>query len=429
MSTFNIAIAGLGTVGTGVIRLLQSNADFIIARTGRRIIVKAVSARDKKKKRDCDMTGCDWFDDPRQLAQLPGVDAVVELIGGAEGIAREVALSALKSGKNFVTANKALLAAHGAELARLAESTKIQLSFEASVAGGIPIIKGIREAMAANRINSVRGILNGTCNYILTRMQAGKLSFNDALQEAQRHGYAEADPAADIDGHDTARKVAILAALAFGAEPDFASVEVEGIRNIAPLDLHFADELQHRIKLLGVARLTEAGLEQYVGPCLVPQTSPLAGVDGALNAVQVKGDFSGDLFFEGQGAGAEPTASAVVADLIDLARGHFSPAFGIPAAQLKKLKAVKAGSGQMACWYMRLQVVDKPGVVADISAILRDEAISIESLLQHGRSQTESVPVVITTHAASAEVMRRAIGKMARLPTIIGQPCLLQIEN
>lgn len=423
----NIAIAGLGIVGAGVVRLLRQNAELIAARAGQPVAIKAVSGRDKNKKRDCDLSSVDWIDDPRKLASMPGIDVVIELIGGAEGVAREVAENALKAGKHLVTANKALLAAHGVALARMAESNKVQLSFEAAVAGGIPIIKTMREGLAGNRVVSVQGILNGTCNYILTRMGEAGLSFEEALREAQQRGYAEADPSADIDGHDTANKLALLAALAFGAEPDLASVQIEGIRRITPLDLQFAHDLDCRVKLLGVARLTSAGLEQHVGPTLVPQTSPLAQIDGALNAVLVRGDFAGDLMLEGAGAGAEPTASAVVADIIDLARGHRVPAFGVPAAQLKKL--TPAHATYTARYYMRMQVMDKPGVVADISAILRDEAISIESLLQRGKSATESVPVVITTHGANAKSMRKAVDKIAGLATIVERPCLLQIED
>jgi homoserine dehydrogenase len=422
----NIAIAGLGTVGAGVARILRQNADLIAARAGQAIAVKAVSARDKNKKRECDLSGIDWVDNPEALAKMPGIDAVVELIGGAEGPARKLAEATLANGKHFVTANKALLATHGVALAKLAESNKQLLAFEASVAGGIPVIKAMREGMAGNRILSVRGILNGTCNYILTRMREAQLSFADALAEAQQKGYAEADPAADIDGHDTANKTAILAALAFGAEPDLKSVQVEGIRHLTPLDLQFAEELGCRIKLLGVARLVESGLEQRVGPSLVPKTLPLAQVGGALNAVLLRGDFAGDLMLQGQGAGADPTASAVVADLIDITRGNFTPAFGMPAGQLKRLNP--AQNTAKSRYYMRLQVVDKPGVVADISAVLRDEAISIESLLQRRRSQKD-VPVVITTHAAPANAMRRAVDKITGLKTVTEPPCLLPIEE
>jgi len=423
----NIAIAGLGTVGAGVVRMLRANTELITARAGKPITIKAVSARDKNKKRDCDLHGIEWVDDPRKLAQMPGIDVVVELIGGASDPARELAEATLNNGKHLVTANKALLATHGTALAQLAEKNKKQLSYEASVAGGIPIIKTMREALAGNRITSVRGILNGTCNYILTRMGQSGLAFDAALKEAQQKGYAEADPSADIDGHDTAHKIAILAALAFGAAPDAASVTVAGIRNIEPVDLQFAEEFSSRIRLLGIARLMDGKLEQHVCPVLVPKSLPLAQVSGALNAVMLQGDFAGDLMLEGQGAGSDPTASSVVSDIIDIARGNFTHAFGVPASKLKKLDKAAAQSTQR--YYIRLKVKDKPGVVADISAVLRDEAISIESLLQRGRSATDSVSVVIITHPARSDAIHRAADKIARVGTVVEKPCLLPIEE
>jgi homoserine dehydrogenase len=422
-----IAIAGLGNVGSGVARLLSNQAELIAQRAGRPVTIKAVSVRNKKKRRDCELPGVEWIDDPRALAKLPGADVVVELMGGAEGAARELAELALNNGKHFVTANKALIATHGASLARAAEKNKLQLSFEAAVAGGIPVIKTMREALAGNDVTVVRGILNGTCNYILTRMELAGLSFDEALREAQEKGYAEADPAADIDGHDTAHKTAILAALAFGAEPDVKTIAIEGIRRLTPRDLQFADELSCRVRLLGVARLADGKLEQRVGPALVPKSLPLAQVAGALNAVLIRGDFAGDLMLQGLGAGGEPTASSVVSDIIDIARGIFVPAFGVPGSKLKKLHlAAEAHAAQR--YFMRLLVADQPGVVADISAILRDEHISIESLIQRARS-TESVPVVMTTHEASADAMKRATAKIARLKTVTEPPCLLPIEE
>jgi homoserine dehydrogenase len=273
----------------------------------------------------------------------------------------------------------------------------------------------------------VHGILNGTCNFILTRMEETQLNFAEALREAQEHGYAEGDPSTDIDGFDAANKLSILSALAFGVAPDLAAVQVEGIRHVTPLDLRFAHDLGCCVRLLGVARSSDAGVEQRVGPSLVSLNSPLAGVKGPFNAVLLRGDFVGDLMLEGRGAGAEPTASAVVADLIDIARGHAIPALSLPAGQLKK--SVKPTSTHPTRYYMRLQAVDKPGVVADISAILRDEAISIESLLQRGQSEIESVPLVITTHESDSEAMRRAVEKIARVPAIVEKPCVMQIEG
>lgn len=423
----HIAIAGLGTVGTGVVRLLEQNAALIAERSGRPFIIKAVSSRDQHKKRNCNLNGATWVADPRQLPFLPEIDVVVELIGGADGMAYEVAHETLKAGKSLVTANKALLAKHGVDLAKLAESMNAQIYFEASVAGGIPIIKTMREGLAGNQLTSVRGILNGTCNYILTRMREAALDFNAALLEAQHLGYAETDPSADIDGHDTANKLAVLSAIAFGVEPSLSTIHLDGIRHITPLDLHFAEELGCRIKLLGVARQTASGLEQYVGPSLVSKNSSLARINGALNAVSIHGNFVGDITIEGAGAGAGPTASAVVADIIDCARGYKAPLFGIPAARLKKLPSIETGSE--ARYYMRLQVIDRPGVVADVSAVLRDANISIETLLQRAKSATESVPVVITTHEARPKAMQEAIAKISELQTVKEKPCLLRIED
>jgi homoserine dehydrogenase len=421
-----IGIAGLGTVGAGVVRLLNDNAEQIASRVGQAITVAAVSARDSKRVRDCDLSGMSWVDDPLQIPNHPDVDVVIELIGGADGIALQIAEKASAERKPFVTANKALIAKHGAGLAKQFEAASVPLAFEASVAGGIPIIKTIREGLAANRISIVRGILNGTCNYILTRMAADNLGFADALAEAQQRGYAEADPAADIDGHDTANKLAILAALAFGGEPSLATIQIDGIRRVTPLDLQFAAELDCRVKLLGVAHHTSHGLSQRVGASLVPTKSPLANVHGVTNAVMVRGDFVGDVMLEGRGAGAEPTASAVVADIIDIARGVRMPAFGRPAAQLTKTVSVAALPMR---YYVRLEVMDKPGVVADISAILRDQSISIESLIQRGRSVTESVPVVMIFHETPADAMRHSIDAIARVATVVEKPCVMPIED
>lgn len=422
----NIALAGLGTVGSGVVRLLQKNADLVAARAGKPIRITAVSARDKNRHRDCDLSGMTWVDDARALATLPDIDVVIELIGGAEGVARELAEASLKKGRHYVTANKALLATHGAELAALAEKHQVQLQFEASVAGGIPVLKALREGLVGNRMAGVRGILNGTCNYILTLMQSKGMSFAEALQQAQGKGYAEADPSADIDGHDTAYKLAILTALAFGVKPDFTSIKVEGIRQVEAIDVKLAEELGYRIKLLGMARAREDGIEQRVGPCLVPVESPLAKVDGAMNAIVLQGDFVGDLMLQGAGAGADPTASAVVADIVDVVCGARNPSFGIDTPRMTTLKSAKAAFTRH---YLRLQVMDKPGVVADIAAILRDEAISIESFIQHGKSANESVPVVITAHAADTAAMRNAAQKMAKLAVVAAPPCVMRIED
>ena len=422
----NIAIAGLGTVGAAVVRLLRANAAMITSH-GAPIVIKAVCARDRDKLRDCDLTGIDWIDDPQRLPFLPGIDAVVELVGGPGHTARQLATTALRQGKHVVTANKALIAAHGVELANLAEANSLQLSFEAAAAAGLPVLKVLREGLAANHLTMVGGILNGTCNFILTRMQKAALSFKAALQEAQELGYAEADPASDIDGIDTANKLAILAALAFGVVPDVAAIDIEGIRRLTPLDLQFADELGYRIKLLAQARLTAAGLEQRVAPVLVARTAALAAVDQALNAVLLRGDFVGDVLLQGQGAGGNPTASAVVADLIDLAHGQRRPAFGIPATQLRRLPPVQPPA---ASYYLRLQAMDKAGAVADIGAILRDEGLSIETLLQRGVPDGgAAVPVVIVTHDAAPAAIQRGLTRLGSSDVVREPPLCLRIER
>ena len=415
-----IGIAGLGTVGAGVVRLLHDNADLITARAGQPIIVAAVSARDRKRDRGLPPTRFEWVDDPVQLATTPGLDAVVELIGGSDGPALHLVQAALAAGRPVITANKALIAVHGATLPRTAP-----LAFEAAVAGGIPVIKALREGLSANRISRVAGILNGTCNYILTAMREQKREFADVLAEAQALGYAEADPATDIDGIDAAHKLAILAALAFGHPVRFDAVHVEGIRQISALDIAFAEELGYRIKLLGIARRTEAGVETRVHPCLVPQGAPIARVDGVFNAVVAEGDAVGRVMLEGRGAGAGPTASAVVADLIDLARGRLTPVWGqdTPADD-----AVVPIGQHLGAYYLRLMVIDKPGVIADVAAILRDHGVSLESLLQHGRSPDESVPVVLVTHEVREHAMRAAADAIAALPAVLEPPALIRIE-
>ena len=364
-----IAVAGLGNVGAGTVKLLHAHAKDLARRCGRAIEIRAVSARDRKRDRGVDLAGLAWHDDPLALARLPDVDVVVELIGGAEGVARQLLEAALAAGKHVVTANKALLAHHGTALARQAEAKGLSLGFEAAVAGGIPIIKTLREGLAANRIERVYGILNGTCNYILTEMRKSGREFADVLADAQRLGYAEADPSFDVDGIDAAHKLAILAGVAFGCEINFAGVQVDGIRNVSAVDISFAEELGYRIKLLGIARPTEFGIEQRVHACMVPLGTPIAHVEGVYNAVVTEGDFVGQNICEGRGAGAGPTASAVVSDLIDIARGRSQPTFSVPASELKRLPASPLARHRGA-YYIRLMVVDKPGVIADVAAAL-----------------------------------------------------------
>jgi len=424
----SIGIAGLGTVGGGTLALLAANAELIAARAGRPLAVTAVSARDRARDRGIALGNLRWFDDPAALARDPGIDVLVEAIGGADGPAREAVEAALGLGKPVVTANKAMLAVHGAALAALAEAKGAPLLFEAAVAGGIPAIKALREGLSANRIRRVCGILNGTCNYILTTMRGQAREFAEALAEAQRLGYAEADPSLDIDGIDAAHKLAILAALAFGRPVDFASVHVEGIRSVSALDIAFADQLGYRIKLIGIAERTAAGIAARLHPVLVPVTAPIAHVDGVFNAVAFEGDFAGRVMLEGRGAGAGPTASAIVADLIDIARGRITPPFGIAGVLLSAEPSVPIAARQGA-YYLRLMVVDRPGVIADVSAVLRDHAVSLESLLQRGRSPGEAVPVVLTTHVCEEAAMAAALARIGALAAVIAPPTMLRIEQ
>jgi homoserine dehydrogenase len=423
-----VAVAGLGTVGAGVLKLLGTHGELITSRSGRAVAVTAVSARDRKKKRPVDLSGLRWFDDPLAMAADPEVDVVVELIGGSDGVAKALIETAIAKGKHVITANKALMAVHGAALARAAEGAKVALAYEAAVAGGIPVIKSLREGLAANDISRVYGILNGTCNYILTSMRETRRDFAEVLREAQELGYAESDPSFDVDGIDTAHKLAILTALAFGCEVDFESVYVEGIRQISALDIAYADELGYRIKLLGIASRTEAGVEQRVHPCMVPEGTPIAHVDGVFNAVVAEGDFVGSVLTEGRGAGSEPTASAVVADLIDIARGLRLPVFAVPAKDLSRPAAVPV-ERHHGCHYIRLMVVDRPGVIADVAAALRDCEISVEALLQHGRSPGEAVPVVITTHETTGAAMDEALHRIAEFKTVLEPPRRIRIES
>ena len=424
----SIGIAGLGTVGGGVVAMLRQNADLIAARAGRPIAVTAVSARDRNRDRGVPLTGLRWYEDAVALASDPGVDVVVEVIGGSEGPARALVEAAIAAGKPVVTANKALLAVHGAAIAAAAEKANVALGFESAVAGGIPVIKALREGLAGNRITRVAGILNGTCNYILTVMRERGREFAEVLADAQKLGYAEADPAFDVDGIDAAHKLAILAALAFGRPVDFGAVYVEGIRRISALDIAFAGELGYRIKLLGLARQTEAGIETRVHPCMVPHTAPIARVDGVFNAVVAEGDFVGRVMLEGRGAGAGPTASAVVADLIDIARGRSTPVWGASSGALTAAPSVPM-EAHVGAYYLRLMVVDRPGVIADVSAVLRDAGISLESMLQRGRSPGEAVPVVLTTHETNEAAMRSAIARISALGAVLEPPALIRIEN
>jgi homoserine dehydrogenase len=424
----SVGLAGLGTVGLGVLRMLRENAPLIGARAGRPITVTAISARDRTKDRGENFACLRWYDDPVALAADQGLDVVVEVIGGTGDPAYSLVLNTLRAGRPVVTANKALLAHHGTELAAAAEAGGTTLAFEAAVAGGIPVIKAIREGFAGNHVRRLSGILNGTCNFILTTMRERGREFSEVLADAQKLGYAEADPSFDIDGIDAAHKLVILAALAFGRQIRLSDVHVEGIRAISSLDQSFARELGYRIKLLGIARQTEAGIDTRVHPCLIPDTAPLARVDGVYNAVVIEGDFVGRVMLEGRGAGAGPTASAVLSDLIDIARGRNTPVWGVAASQLLETAAVPI-SATSGAYYLRLMVVDRPGVIADVTCALRDSGVSLESMLQHGRSPGEAVPIVLVTHETRDSQMRAALDRIERLDSVLERPSLIRIEH
>jgi len=423
-----IGVAGLGTVGAGLLRLISDRAQDLTLRAGRSIEIAAISARDRNAHRGVDISPYVWHDDPLDLARDADIDVVVELIGGSDGIAKDLSEAAFENGKHVVTANKALVAHHGTALAHGAEAAGVSFSYEAAVAGGIPIIKSLREGLAGNRLNRVYGTLNGTCNYILTAMSEQGREFEDTLAECQKLGYAEADPSFDIDGIDAAHKLAILASVAFGGEVNFEAVHVEGIRHISPVDMQFAEELGYRIKLLGIASIRDDGLEQRVHPCMVPADKAIAHVSGSLNVVVADGDFVGTIVHEGAGAGAGPTASAVAADIIDIARGFRVPTFGVPAKQLKTFPSVPMQKHSGA-YYIRLMVVDKPGVFADIADSLRDHAVSMKSVLQRTRDPGEAVPVVMTMHETEEASMTRVLEAIDAIGAVVEPPRMIRIES
>ncbi len=421
-----VALAGLGTVGGGVIRLLDANRDLIARRAGREIQIVAISARDRAKDRGVDLSRFAWVDDTTALAKQPDADVVVELIGGSDGPALTLARNTLAAGKNFVTANKAMIAHHGLELAQAAEAAGVALKFEAAVAGGIPVIKGLREGAAANEIARVYGILNGTCNFILSKMESEGRDFAEVLAEAQALGFAESDPSFDIDGVDAAHKLSILAAVAFGTQPAFDDVAVSGIRHVLGADIAEAAALGYRVRLLGLAEAGADGLFQRVHPHLVPIDHPLAHVTGSLNAVVAEGNFVGRLLFQGAGAGDGPTASAVVADLIDIARGEFGPPFAMPVVALTA--APRADSGERrGRAYLRFTVADRVGVLAEIAAAMRDAGVSIESLIQRGANADGSVLVAIVTHESPERSIAQALEKLRGSQSLMGQPMWMHI--
>ena len=427
----SIGVAGLGTVGVGVVKILAERKDFLTAASGRAMKLVAVSARDKTKDRGIDIKGVRWEDDARAMASADDIDVVVELIGGSDGIARELVETALSNGKHVVTANKALIARHGVALARVAEQRGIALNYEAAVAGGIPIIKALREGLAANEITSVAGILNGTCNYILTEMEATGRSFEDVLKDAQALGYAEADPTFDVGGIDAAHKLAILASLAFGQEVSFDNVEVEGIERITASDIQFAKDFGYKIKLLGVAARGPGGVEQRVHPTLVPEGTPLAAVSGVFNAVAIEGDRVGQLVLEGRGAGEGPTASAVLSDLVDIARGLVVPPFIVPTGHLKPSVKAKSDANTSA-YYIRFNAADRAGSIAEITRALADAQVSIERIVQSSEpreASTGRLPVVFLTHETEEGSMRSALKHLSKHEDVAGKPLVIRLAT
>lgn len=439
MNTIRIGLAGLGTVGCGVLNLFAKNGALLQERCGCVIQVTAVCARSRTKDRGVDLSGYEWFDDPVELARSKDIDIFIELIGGDEGPAKEAVEAALSAGKHVVTANKALLAKHGVVLARLAEANSVALNFEAAVAGAIPIVKTMRESATGNHVTRVYGILNGTCNYILTRMKDDGHSFGTVLADAQKAGYAEEDPTFDIEGYDTAHKLAILTSLAFGTEISFDNIYHEGISTISSEDIDAADELGYKIKLLGVALRTETGIEQRVHPAMVPSESAIAQVDGVLNCITVECDYAGDIMLVGPGAGAGPTASSVVSDIADIARGNVTPALAHPAASLRpniraRMRAHEGG------YYIRLSVYDRPGAFAAIAQRMAAENISLQSIVQKegcGRAfaqQTDQAAIkpariVIITHETTEAAIRKALEAIEADGHVDSKPQMIRIER
>lgn len=421
-----LGIAGLGTVGVGVVRIIRRQSALLEARTGRKITISAVSARTKGRDRGVNLDSYAWEDDPVALATRQDVDVFVELMGGEDGPAKDATEAALRAGKQVVTANKAMLAIHGQALAELAEAKGLNLRFEAAVAGGIPVIKTLMEGLAGNEITRVMGVMNGSCNYILTRMENSGKTYQEIFAEADGLGYLEADPQLDVGGVDAAHKLAILSSIAFGSQVGFAGIQLEGIERVSIEDIRAAADMGYKIKLLGVAQKTGRGLEQRMQPCLVPETSPLGQLDGGTNMVVLEGDAVGQIVLRGAGAGEGPTASAVLADICDIARGTRMPVFGQPAAGLQQAKA--ALSKTPAPYYLRLALVDKPGALAKIATVLGEAGVSINRMRQYEHDAT-SAPVLIVTHKTMPADLERAIAAMDSTGVMAGAPVALRIEE
>ncbi|MEH2509123.1 homoserine dehydrogenase [Nitrobacteraceae bacterium AZCC 1564] len=438
VAPLKVGIAGLGTVGAEVVRLIEAQNRVLSARCGRSIRVVAVTARSKAKKRGIDLRGITWAKTPLAMANDPNVDCFVELMGGVGEPALSAIEAALKNGKSVVTANKALIAKHGSRLAALAEKHNAALNYEAAVGAAIPVIKTLREGLAGTDVHRVYGILNGTCNYILTRMEREGLSFAECLKDAQRLGYAEANPSFDVDGHDTAQKLAILASLAFGTKANQSAVYVEGISSIAPEDLKAAEELGYRVKLLGVAVRTETGIEQRVHPTMVPKSSSIAQVMDVTNAVTIDGEGIPPITLVGPGAGGAATASAVLADIADVARGIRAVPFGRPVDKLKTTTKAPMKRHEGG-YYIRLMARDLPGTAATIATRLAEQKISIESIVQRhpdgavdlldARRKATPVPVILITYATSEDAVHRALHAVQQDRVITGRPQVIRIEK
>ncbi|WFU03317.1 homoserine dehydrogenase [Rhizobium sp. CB3171] len=430
-----IGIAGLGTVGASLVRIIQSRANELAVTCGRPVKIVAVTARDRTKDRGIDLTGIEWFGGPVDLAQKADIDVFVELIGGAEGAANAAVRAALARGLHVVTANKALLAYHGVELAEIAEEKGALLNFEAAVAGGIPVIKALRESLTGNTISRVYGIMNGTCNYILTRMEKEGLSFTDCLKEAQRLGYAEADPAFDIEGNDTAHKLAILTTLAFGNRIAADDIYLEGITNISIEDIRAAADLGYRIKLLGVAQRTETGIEQRVHPTMVPLESVIAQVDGVTNAVAIESDILGELLMVGPGAGGNATASSVLGDIADIAKSQPGaqrvPVLGHPAKALEPYRKAQMQSHEGG-YFIRLTVLDRTGVFASVATRMAENHISLESIVQRATQHLAPAhhqTIILVTHATTEDSVRKAVAAIRTEGYLVGEPQVIRIER
>ncbi|WP_424930399.1 homoserine dehydrogenase [Amaricoccus tamworthensis] len=421
-----LGVAGLGTVGTGVVKIVQRHGDLLASRCGRPVEITAVSARSRSKDRGVDLSTYAWEDDPMALAARDDVDVFVELMGGENGPALDAATKALQDGRHVVSANKAMLARHGQKLALAAEKSGVSLRFEAAVAGGIPVVKALTEGLAGNQITRVMGVMNGTCNYILTEMERTGRAYGDVLTEAQQLGYAEADPTFDVGGFDAAQKLALLAATAFGSQVDYDGLDIEGIDRVNLADIEHASELGYRIKLLGVANNSSDGVDARMKPCLVPENSAIGKLEGVTNMIVIEGDSIGQVVLSGPGAGEGPTASAVLGDITDIARGLNIPAFGVPADRLKPAK--RAAASPKAAYYLRFLLTDAPGALARVATVLGEGGISIDRMrqVQHAGPQA---PVLIVTHDTVRSTLDKVLQVIADLDVCLAPPVAIRIED